>query len=127
MKAKLITLIVFLVALVSCESTKNNTPNGLGEVTVKGTFTSVANPCPKGSDPCLPGMEVALSADKIYYLNNIHVEEIFDEQTLSTLYILDGDTLMETDSVQIRGNLFEYIDKHDNKYYRINVNEYNLL
>lgn len=109
-----------LLLLASCEPKEKS----MGEVTVDGTFIFVANPCPKGQT-CLPGMEVALSAGKTYFLNNINV--VYEEEEGNNCFVLDDNRLSETDKIRIQGVLFRYVDIHDRYYYRINVNNYQLL
>lgn len=115
---KVLCALLCLLSLASCEVKEKS----MGEVTVDGTFILTANPCPKGQT-CLPGMEVALLSDKTYFLNNINVIE--DEEPEK--FILDGNRLTGADKIRIKGILFRYVDIHNQYYYRINVNNYQLL
>lgn len=133
MKTKHILFTLFTVLLLS--ACNNNTPSqddNLGEVIVEGTFVFTANPCPKGHEPCVPGMEEALKADRVYYLSGVDVsyyDYIYDATTDSQIdwFVLNGDTISSLDSVRISGELHRYQDIHDAYYYRINVSEYEIL
>ena len=121
MKIKsLICIILGAFLLSACE------PKDMGEITVEGTLCSEANPCPRGM-ACLPGMEVALRAEKIYYLRNIDIKESYDRYDGLMYFTLDGETVSERDRIKISGTLFEYIDKYNQKYYRIYVKDYWLI
>lgn len=109
-----------LLVLVGCDNQNQKYPKKHGEVTVQGTFCEVPNTCPKG-ETCLPGVEVALSADKTYYLSHLNVKcERPSEDTC--YFVLDGTmNLSATDSVEVKGDLLEYLNNQDNTYFRIDV------
>ena len=133
MKTKLFLLTLFAAFVLSaCNGNTLTQDDNLGDVTVEGTFIETANPCPKGFDPCLPGEEEALKADRIYYLSRINVnyyDYVYDAETDSHIFLfaLNGDTITSLDSVRISGELHRYQDIHDEYYYRINVSEYEIL
>ena len=128
MKTKIslwIPIVVLAIVLIGCESI-NKASTNLGDVTVEGTLDLVANPCPPSSDPCLPGIEVALRSDRIYFLNNILIIDRSEDE-FNMIFLLEDNVLSEKDSIRINGTLFRYIDMHKNYYYRINVKDYQIL
>ena len=128
MKNKFFLFSVFAaLVLSSCEQNKRE-PQNLGEVTVKGVFTSAANPCL--TDPCLPGVEVAFIADKLYYLRNINIKEydvIVDESDYTLVFLLDGQEITSKDSFSLTGELFRKFDIRQDEYYSITVSKYTRL
>ncbi len=125
MKAKLFIFAALVSTLIGCENTE---PQSLGEVTVKGVFTSAANPCL--TEPCLPGVEVAFSADKLYYLRNINIKEqdlIVSGDKYVYVFLLDGQEITSEDSVSLTGELFRKFDIRHDEYYSITVSKYTRL
>lgn len=110
--------------LAACVAPEKN----LGDVTVDGTLIEAASPCGKG-EICTPGIELALLADKVYYLNNIYTDIEYEEvagKVFST-YTLDTCILFPNSRVSIKGILFEYPDNHNGKFYRLSAREYKVL
>lgn len=125
MKAKLFIFAALVSTLIGCENTE---PQSLGEVTVKGVFTSAANPCL--TEPCLPGVEVAFSADKLYYLRNINIKEqdlIVSGDKYVYVFLLDGQEITSEDRVSLTGELFRKFDIRHDEYYSITVSKYTRL
>lgn len=125
MKAKLFIFAALVSTLIGCENTE---PQSLGEVTVKGVFTSATNPCL--TEPCLPGVEVAFSADKLYYLRNINIKEqdlIVSGDKYVYDFLLDGQEITSEDSVSLTGELFRKFDIRHDEYYSITVSKYTRL
>ena len=126
MKTKVFILAMLTMLFAACEK---ETDVNLGKVTVEGTFIETTNPCPRG-DVCMPGMEVALQADKVYYLAGLRVEAEYYEDPSGMIewyFICKGDTLSSTDSVRVTGELHRYPALHNKYYYRIRVSEYTVL
>lgn len=128
MKAKLFIFASLLLLLVGCKQKTNTAPQDLGEVSIDGVFVSAANPCL--TEPCLPGVEVAFSADKLYYLRNISIEEHdikVEGGEYVFIYRLDGQEITSRDSVRLSGELFRRFDIRQDEYYSITVSHYTRL
>lgn len=126
MKTKLFIVILAIFALTACKSHKNE-PENLGEVTIKGVVGWTSNPCL--TDPCIPGVELALFADKTYYLRNVNIREEVnvDGENYITVMLWDGHIFTSGDSVSVKGTLSRRFDIHNEEYYTLNVKEHTFL
>ena len=128
MKAKFLILASLVLMLAGCKQKANTEAQDLGEVTIDGVFVSAANPCL--TEPCLPGVEVAFSADKLYYLRNINIEEYditVDCGNYVFVFRLDGQEITSKDSVRLTGELFRRFDIRHDEYYSLTVSRYTQL
>lgn len=137
MKNVLLAFSIFtlMIGLNGCEKNEVEEPlsKEMGTVTVAGTFRVAGNHAVKG-DIALPGIEAVLCADRIYYLSGdirvkiVDAEDKYPDGYYSPYnFMLDNMILTERDSVQVSGMLYELIDNSDNKFYKINVKDYQIL
>ena len=128
MKAKFFILASLVLIFAGCKQKANTEPQDLGEVTIDGVFVSAANPCL--TEPCLPGVEVAFSADKLYYLRNINIEEYditVEGGDYVFVFLLDEQEITSKDSIRLTGELFRRFDIRQDEYYSLIVSRYTRL